>query len=265
MGSHAPSCRICSTQNGRLTPLRVIPCSPHFRWGIHYYSLIMIIGLWSRTLSAWSWFSIRVERVGVACSGLGTRAVRTCSWSVTAACRTDSLRATSSRTNSRRTTSTRTTSWPEFVEQLLGEQLLANNWTRRTNFRRTTSHKRLARTAKTNLEPLLSECLLLHLCVLARAHHRKGSLHILCRERVLLRIINILRLSGLVYPPTKSSARGMQMQGYFTVSYIESQRVQIWITMSQRHINKQRHTRTPCTTHTLDVRTASCRNRGDWI
>ena len=40
-------------------------------------------------------------------------------------------------------------------------------------------------------------------CALARAHHRKGSLHRLCRVRVLLRIIYILRLSGLVYPKTK--------------------------------------------------------------
>ena len=41
-------------------------------------------------------------------------------------------------------------------------------------------------------------------CLLARAYHRKGSLHRLCRERVLLRIINILWLSGLVYPPVHS-------------------------------------------------------------
>ena len=59
---------------------------------------------------------------------------------------------------------------------------------------------RLARTAQTNLESLLLERLLLHLCVLARAHRRKGSLPRLCGERVLLRVIDTLRLSGLVYP-----------------------------------------------------------------
>ena len=45
------------------------------------------------TLSAWSWFSIRVERVGVAPSGWGARAARIRSWSVTAIRRTASLRA----------------------------------------------------------------------------------------------------------------------------------------------------------------------------
>jgi len=42
-------------------------------------------------------------------------------------------------------------------------------------------------------------------CVLARAHHRKSSVHRLYRETVLLRIIAILRLSGLVYPFVHSS------------------------------------------------------------
>ena len=148
-----------------------------------------------------------VWRVGVASWRWGTRAARIRSWSVTAVRRTASPRATSNRTTTRRTTSTRTISRLEIVERVLGErslgeQLLTNSLTRRTTSRRTTSHKRLARTAKTNLEPLVSECLLLHLCVLARAHHRKGSLHRLCGEgvTVLLHVIDTLQLSGLVYP-----------------------------------------------------------------
>ena len=80
------------------------------------------------------------------------------------------------------------------------EQLLSNSRAWRTTSRRTTSHQRLARTAQTNLESLLLERLLLHLCVLARAHRRKGSLPRLCGERVLLRFIDTLRPSGLVYP-----------------------------------------------------------------
>ena len=46
--------------------------------------------------------------------------------------------------------------------------------------------------------------------VLARAHHRKGVLHRLCRERDLLRIIEILRLSDLVYPFVHSSRHPTQ-------------------------------------------------------
>ena len=85
------------------------------------------------------------------------------------------------------------------------EQLLSNSraWrttSRRTTSRRTTSHQRLARTAQTNLESLLLERLLLHLCVLARAHHRKGSLPRLCGERVLLRVIDTLRPIGFGLP-----------------------------------------------------------------
>jgi len=80
------------------------------------------------------------------------------------------------------------------------EQLLSNSRAWRTTSRRTTSHQRLARTAQTNLESLLLERLLLHLCVLARAHRRKGSLPRLCGERVLLRVIDTVRPSGLVYP-----------------------------------------------------------------
>ena len=125
-----------------------------------------------------SWISIRVERVGVAPSGWGTRAAKICSWSVTAVRRTASLIATSNRTTSRRTTSSRTTSRLGFVERSFRERFLEKSFSQtaglpgRTTSRGTTSHKRLARTAKTNLESLLLECLLLHLCVLARAHHR---------------------------------------------------------------------------------------------
>jgi len=59
---------------------------------------------------------------------------------------------------------------------------------------------RLARTAQTNLESLLLERLLLHLCVLARAHRRKGSLPRLCGERVLLRVIDTLWPIGFGVP-----------------------------------------------------------------
>jgi len=97
------------------------------------------------------------------------------------------------------------------------EQFLSNSraWrttSRRTTSRRTTSRQRLARTAKTNLESLLLECLLLHLCVLARA---KGSLHKLCGERVLLRVIDTLRFIGFGLPSTN------QAQGEYTRSITE--------------------------------------------
>ena len=80
-----------------------------------------------------------------------------------------------------------------FREQLLSNSRAWRTTSRRTTSRRTTSHQRLARTAQTNLESLLLERLLLHLCVLARAHRRKGSLPRLCGERVLLRVIDTLR------------------------------------------------------------------------
>jgi len=76
------------------------------------------------------------------------------------------------------------------------EQLLSNSRAWRTNSQRTTSHQQLAQTAQTNLESLPLERLLLHLCILARAHRRKGSLHRLCGERVLLRVIDTLRSIG---------------------------------------------------------------------
>ena len=63
-----------------------------------------------------------------------------------------------------------------------------------------TEVKRKCSVAKTNLESLLLERLLFHLCELARARRRKGSLPRLCGERVLLRVIDTLRLSGLVIP-----------------------------------------------------------------
>ena len=103
---------------------------PPFRRGFYYYSLIMIIGLWSGTLSAWSWFSIRVERVGVASSGWGTGAVR-----IRSSRFAEPLLSERPLTEpSRRTTSTRTLSRLEIEkrllgERLLGEQLLTNSWT----------------------------------------------------------------------------------------------------------------------------------------
>jgi len=161
----------------------------------------MIIGPQSGSPSAWSWFSIRVEKVGVAPSGLGARAVRKRSLECHGFRRTTSLRTTSNRTTSRRTTSARKTSRLELIERSFRErfsreQFLLNSRARRTTSRRTTSYQRLARTAKTNLESLLLERLLLHLCVLTRAHRRKGSLPRLCGERVLLRVIDTLRLIG---------------------------------------------------------------------
>jgi len=80
------------------------------------------------------------------------------------------------------------------------EQLLSNSRAWRTTSRRTTSHQRLTRTAQTNLESLLLEHLLLHPCVLARAHRRKGSLPRLCGERVPLRVIDPLRPIGFGIP-----------------------------------------------------------------
>jgi len=65
------------------------------------------------------------------------------------------------------------------------------------------------------------ERLLLYLCVLARAHRRKGSLSRLCGEMVLLRVIDTLRLIGFGLPSTN------QAQGEYTRSITEhaSQRV----------------------------------------
>ena len=80
------------------------------------------------------------------------------------------------------------------------EQLLSNSRAWRTTSRRTTSHQGLAGTAQTNLESLLLERLLLHLCVLARAHRRKSSLPRFCGERVLLRVIDTLRPIGFGLP-----------------------------------------------------------------
>jgi len=96
------------------------------------------------------------------------------------------------------------------------EQFLSNSRARRTTSRRTTSHQRLEQTAKTNLESLLLEHLLLHLCVLARAHRKKGSLSRLYGERVLLRVINSLRLFGFGLPLNKSSAGQVHTQYHRT-------------------------------------------------
>ena len=95
------------------------------------------------------------------------------------------------------------------------EQLFSNSQACRTTSRRTTFHQRLARTAQTNLESLLLERLLLHLCVLARAHRRKGSLPRLCGERVLLRVIDTLRRIGFGLPSSN------QAQSEYTRSITE--------------------------------------------
>ena len=120
----------------------------------------MIISPQSGSPSAWSWFSIRVEKVGVAPSGLGARAVRKHSLECHGFRRTTSLRTTSNRTTSRRTTSARKISRLDrtvFQRTVSREQFLSNSRARRTTSRKTTSHQRLARTAKTNLESLLLE------------------------------------------------------------------------------------------------------------
>ena len=79
------------------------------------------------------------------------------------------------------------------AKQLLAERLLTEQILLR--LAETSSHvyitervlypevKRKCSTAKTNLESLLLERLLLHLCELARAHRRKGSLPGLCGEK----------------------------------------------------------------------------------
>ena len=98
--------------------------------------------------------------------------------------------------------------------------------------------KRKCSTAKTNLESLLLERLLL-LCELARAHRRKGSLPRLCGERVLLRIIDTLRLSGLVYPHqtkrrasthavSRNTRRKVYMQNRYaqTTAYLRLENIQ---------------------------------------
>jgi len=102
------------------------------------------------------------------------------------------------------------------AKQLLAERLLTKQLLLRLT--ETSSHvhitervlytevKRKCSGAKMNLESLLLERLLLHLRELARAHHRKGSLHRLCGERVLLRVIDTLRAIGFGLPLNKSNA-----------------------------------------------------------
>jgi len=108
----------------------------------------MIISPQSGSPSAWSWFSIRVEKVRVAPSGLGAHAVRKHSLECHGFRRTTSLRTTSNRTTSRRTTSARKTSRLDrtvFQRTVSREQFLSNSRARRTTSRITTSHQRQQR------------------------------------------------------------------------------------------------------------------------
>ena len=105
--------------NSRLTPLRA------------HHKLL----LWpplspgcSLCPSAWSWFSIRVEKVGVASSGLGARTVRNRFLECHGFCRTASLRTTSDRTISCRTTSARKTFRLELIERSFGEMILKKSF-----------------------------------------------------------------------------------------------------------------------------------------
>jgi len=209
--------------NSRLTqwsPPQAIACGPHVRQIIHSYSLIMIISPQSGRPSAWSWFSIHVEKVGVAPSGLGARAVRNVLWNAMAFAEP--------------LLSERPQKEPLLVEQLLPGKLLGWNSQKglsENGFSRTVSLKQpgsennfsennfspTARTtAKTNLESLLLERLLPHLGVLARAHHRKGSPPRLCGERVMLRVIDSPRLFGFGLPLNKSSAGRVHTQHHRT-------------------------------------------------
>jgi len=131
MGSRAPLCRICCRQiedwhNWGPTTSYCLwpPCSP----GYSLLFVIMIIGPQSGSPSAWSWFSISVEKVGVAPSGLGACAVRKRSLQCHGFRRTASLRTTSNRTTSRRTTSARKTSRLELTERSFGERFLENSF-----------------------------------------------------------------------------------------------------------------------------------------
>jgi len=186
----------------------------------------MIIGPQSGSPSAWSWFSIRVEKVGVAPSGLGARAVRKrcleChGFRRNRFSQNDLYQNHFSYNNFYQKNFSAGAHRTIFRRTVSREQFLSNSRAQRTTSRRTTSHQRLARTAKTNLESLLLERLLLHFCVLARAHRRKGSLPKLCGERVLLHVIDTLRLFGFGRPSIN------QAQGEYTRSITEhtSQRV----------------------------------------
>ena len=125
------------------------------------------------------------------------------------------------------------------------EQLFSNSRAWRTTSRRTTSHQRTARTAKTNLEFLLLERLLLHLCVLARALCRKGSLPRLCGERILLHVIDnrvwsILNKSsaGRVHTQRHGTRLAKSVDSDFTVAGSLRQP----ITNNTIHMRCSRHT-----------------------
>jgi len=103
----------------------------------------MIIGPLSGSPSAWSWFSQRVEKVGVAPLGLGARAVRKRSLECHGFRRTASLRTTSNRTTSLRTTSARKISGLELIETVSLKQPGSENNLSENNF---------SPTARTNCE-----------------------------------------------------------------------------------------------------------------
>ena len=136
------------------------------------------------------------------------------------------------RTSSCKTTSVRTTSRLGRIESFsengfsrtasLKQPSLENNFSENNFSENSFSENNFLQTARTNCEdePRISS-LRIHLCVLARAHRRKGSLPRLCGERVLLRIIDTLLLIGFGLPSTN------QAQGEYTRSITEhtSQRV----------------------------------------
>ena len=142
-GSRAPLCQICRqiVDWHHWGPPQAIACGPHVRQGIHYYSLIVIISPQSGSPPSWSWFSIRVEKVGVAPSGLGARAVRKCSLECHGFRRTASLKTTSNRTTSRRTTSARKTSRLELIECLHRQPITNNTMYMHCMFAQTTHYK----------------------------------------------------------------------------------------------------------------------------
>jgi len=173
------------------------------------------------SLSAWSWFSICVEKVGVAPSGFGARAVRKRSLEYHGFRRTASLRTTSNRTTSRGTTSARKTSRLELIEQSFGERFLENSSPQTAGLGEQLLREQLLTNGSHELRiPSLRKpspsSLRARTCTF-----RKGSLPRLCGERVLLRVIDTLRLIGVGLPSTN------QVQSKYTRSIMEhaSQRV----------------------------------------
>jgi len=181
--------------NCRLTtiegPPQAIACGPHFRQGFHYYSLIMFVGLQSGKPVCVAFVLNTCGESSSGAFGVGRRLTSR---------RTASRRTTSRRrTTARRTISRRTTSRRKRTSHRKTSHRTCCPWPHedvlaRAHHRKGSLHRSEEKVfaAKTNLESLLLERLLLHLCELARAYHRKGSLHRLCGERVLLRVIDTL-------------------------------------------------------------------------